>query len=123
MGARILIVDDEPEMIDFVKMRLEANDFAVLTASDGQTGLTKAISEQPDLILLDVMMPGQDGFQVLQRLKQDEQTRQIPVVMLTAKGETDAITKAQEFDVADYIIKPFESKDLLRAVQRSLRTR
>ncbi len=120
MGRRILVVDDEPELLEFVTMRLEANNYTVVTAPGAKEGLAKALSEQPDLILLDVMMPGMDGFEVLRRLKRQPQTRAIPILMLTAKGETGEIMKAQHLGATDYIIKPFESKDLLRAVERIL---
>lgn len=118
---KILIVDDERELVDFIKMRLEANNYAVVVAFNGTEGLEQVQSEKPDLILLDVMMPGMDGFGVLSKLGSDPETRKIPVLMLTAKGETNSIMLAQQFRVADYIIKPFKSEDLVKAVQKCLR--
>ena len=116
---RILVIDDEPEFVDMVKMRLEANDYLVLSAGDGIEGLRKAQEEEGiDLILLDVMMPGKDGFAVLSELKRDRRTRRIPVVMLTAKGESRAIFESQNRGAVDYIIKPFESQDLLDVLKR-----
>jgi DNA-binding response OmpR family regulator len=112
------LVDDEPEFVDMIKMRLEANDYEVVTAYDGAEALQKADEERPDLMLLDVMMPGMDGFQVLSRLRHKDETRYTPVVMLTAKGESKSIFKAQDLGVADYLIKPCDSKELLDVVKR-----
>jgi len=103
MKKKILIVDDEPDFADMIKMRLEANDYEVVTANDGVEGLRKAEEENPNLILLDIMMPGMDGYEVLRRLKRGEGTQYIPIVMLTAKGEAKSIFKAQEFGVTDYL--------------------
>jgi DNA-binding response OmpR family regulator len=116
MKRKILVVDDEADFADLIKMRLEANDYAVVLARDGEEGLEKAEAEKPDLILLDVMMPGMDGFKVLSRLKASESTRMTPVIMLTAKGETKSIFRAQELGATDFLIKPCESADLLSVV-------
>ena len=119
MQKKILMIDDEPEFVDMVKMRLEANDYIVLSAGDGIEGLRKAQEEEGiDLILLDVMMPGKDGFAVLSELKNDRRTRRIPVVMLTAKGESRAIFESQDRGAVDHVIKPFESQDLLDVVKQ-----
>ena len=114
----ILIIDDEPEFAEMLKMRLEASAHNVQTAASGEEGLEKAAAEAPGLILLDVMMPGIDGYEVLRRLRTDDATRKIPVVMLTAKGEAKSIFKAQEMGAKDYIIKPCPSDELLRLVRR-----
>jgi len=103
-----------------VKKRLDANHDEVAMAFDGVEGFAKASSEKPDLILLGIMMPAMDGFEVLKRLKDNEETRSIPVVMLTAKGETRAILQAQHLRVTDYVIKPFESEELLNTVRRCI---
>ena len=116
----ILIVDDEVQFSEVLQMRLEANRYAVQTAASGEEGLQKAASLQPGLILLDVMMPGIDGYETLRRLRQDTKTRQIPVVMLTAKGESKSIFRAQELGASDYIIKPCPSEELLQMVRRYL---
>jgi len=115
---RILVVDDEPEFVELVQMRLEANNYEVIAAHDGEEALTKAEGEAPDLILLDVMMPGIDGFQVLRKLRRNPAMRDIPVVMLTAKGESKSIFKAQDMFVTDYLIKPIDSQELLSTVRR-----
>ena len=120
MRKKILVVDDETDFLTMLKMRLEANRYTVLTAGSGEEGLLKSQSESPGLILLDVMMPGMDGFRVLRRLKENDQTRAIPVIMLTAKGDTKSIMEAQNHNVADYLIKPIESADLLALVRKYL---
>lgn len=121
MPKKILVVDDEPELVAMVKMRLEANQYQVVTATDGAEGLAKALEELPDLILLDIAMPKMDGLQVLRQLKHDRRTRRIPVIMLTASGGSSAIMDSQELQAADYFIKPFDSQELLALIQRYLR--
>ena len=115
---KILLVEDEPEYADMIKMRLEASDYEVVLATDGKDGVAKALAENPDLILMDVMMPGMDGFQALDKLRLESLTRNTPVVMLTAKGESKSIMRAQDMRVADYLIKPCTSDDLLSTVKR-----
>ncbi len=117
---KILIVDDEQQLAGFVKMRLEANNFNVILASDGIEGLKKAGEEKPDLILLDIQMPNLDGFGVLTRLKESRETASVPVIMLTAKDAPDNVAKALEIGADDYIVKPFDSKILLEKIRKSL---
>lgn len=116
MAIKILIIDDEPDFVEMTKMRLESADYEVTTAFDGSSGLYAAQRDSPDLILLDVMMPGVDGFEVLRELRKNSATRSVPVVMLTAKGETKWIFKAQALGATDYLIKPCESEDLLGVI-------
>lgn len=120
---KVLIVDDEPDFADMIGMRLEANDYTVVTASDGVEGLTKARDENPDLILLDVMMPGLDGFEVLKRLRKSPSTADTRVVMLTAKGESKSIFRGQELGADDYLIKPCDSEELLAVCKKFCRLR
>ena len=119
-NKKILVVDDEPHLVQMVKRRLEANRYDVVTAKDGEEGLKKASSEKPDLIVLDVTMPTIDGFEMLKRLKSDDQTRSIPVIMLTASGRTNDIFEGQKLKATDYLIKPFEPDDLLKAIKRCI---
>ena len=116
MKKKLLLIDDEPDFIAMIQMRLEANDYEVVTANDGMSGLATADQERPNLILLDVMMPGMDGFETLRKLRRQEGTKQTPVIMLTARGESRAIFKAQGLGVTDYLIKPCDSKELLDLV-------
>ncbi|MFC1646428.1 response regulator transcription factor [Candidatus Omnitrophota bacterium] len=120
--SKILIIDDEPQLIGMLRASLEANGYKVISAPDGEEGLKQASMEKPDLILLDIMMPGMDGLEVLTRLKNDLETNSIPVIMLTAKGGTSAIMEAQRSFATDYVIKPFETEHLLRLIKAYLRT-
>ena len=115
---KILIVDDEPDFAEMIKMRLEANGYDIAVAYDGEEGIERAVRDKPDMILLDVMMPGMDGFEVLRHLKRRAETRDTPVVMLTAKGESKSMFDGQELGCADYLIKPCDSKELLAVVNR-----
>lgn len=115
---KILIVDDEPQLAGFVKMRLEANNFEVTLASDGFDGLKKVKEEKPNLILLDILMPNLDGFRMLAVLKENNETKSIPVIMLTAKDALDSVAKALEMGASDYIVKPFDSKMLLEKIRK-----
>jgi DNA-binding response OmpR family regulator len=114
----VLLVDDEPDFVELTKMRLEGNGYKVLTASNGQEGLDVARSQKPDLILLDVMMPDMDGYQMLKKVRVDPEIRSTPVVMLTAKGETRSMLKAKEMGSTDYLIKPCEPEELMKWVRR-----
>ncbi len=117
MKKRILLIDDQPDFVELIKLRLEANQYEVLTAWDGQEGFKKALSEQPDLIFLDVMLPQKDGFEVLLELQHHEQTRRIPVIMLTAKAKSRAIAHSQKLGATGYLIKPVDSQELLAVIQ------
>ena len=117
MAKKILLIDDDSQLIELVAMRLEANEYQVLAAFSGQDGLSMAESEEPDLILLDITMPGMDGLEVLRKLKYNSKTSHIPVVMLTSKTESQAIFRSQELRAVEYIIKPFEPKELLSIIK------
>lgn len=115
---KILIVDDEPQLAGFVKMRLEANNYDVILASDGLEGLKKVQEEKPDIILLDIQMPNLNGFSMLTRLRDNSETRSVPVIMLTAKDAPENIARALEIGANDYIVKPFDSKVLLEKIKK-----
>ena len=115
---KILIVDDETDFSEMLKMRLEASAYEVITANDGAEGLEKAQEHHPHLILLDVMMPGMDGFEVLSKLRSADSTKYTPVVMLTAKRESKFMLKSQELHATDYLMKPCDSKDLLDVIRK-----
>ena len=118
MKRRILVVDDETECAEMVKLRIEADGYEVATACNAMEGLQKAQILNPRLILLDVNMPGMDGFQMLNKLRQTPGTRFIPVVMLTARGETKSIFKAQGCGATDYLIKPCDPDTLIEVVRK-----
>ena len=115
---KVAIVDDEPEMIALLKIELEAEGHNVLTAAEGQKGLDLVRREIPDIVLLDIMMPGMDGYEVLEKLKKDEKTKKIPVFMLTAKGLPQERDKGLALGADDYIAKPFDAAQLLAKMDR-----
>ena len=114
---KILIVDDEESVVEIVKLRLETNNYEVITAYNGEEGLTKAKEEKPDLIILDIAMPDMDGFEVGRRLKQDDKTKHIPIIMLTARGKHDDVLKSvKDAGAVDYIVKPFNPQAFLKRI-------
>jgi two-component system, OmpR family, alkaline phosphatase synthesis response regulator PhoP len=117
----ILIVDDEKDILELIQYNLTREGYRVSTAADGEEALDKVGADRPDLILLDLMLPGIDGFDVCRRLKSDPLTRSIPVVMVTAKGEDADIVTGLELGADDYIIKPFSPRILLARVRAVLR--
>lgn len=119
--AKILIIDDEREIVDTVSLMLRARDYAIISALDGQEGLNKAKAEQPDLILLDIMMPGMDGYAVCLKLKSSKDTKNIPVVIISGKAEREAIVKTHSLGVSDFIVKPFNLPTLLGKLGKYLR--
>lgn len=111
MNGKILLADDEPAIRELVRMALEEANFTdIVEASDGEEALRKATHFQPSLILLDWMMPKLDGLAVCRTLKMQENTRHIPVIMLTAKSEESDIVLGLEMGAVDYITKPFSRK-------------
>ena len=118
---RILCIEDEPEMIDLIRLILERKGFEVLGAVGGQEGLDAVRSEKPDLVLLDLMMPDVDGWEVYRQMKADEELKDIPVVVVTAKAQSiDKVLGLHIAKVDDYVTKPFGPGDLLEAVDRVL---
>jgi DNA-binding response OmpR family regulator len=118
MTRTILIIDDEQEFIDMISMRLEASGYEVAGANDGQEGFEKAQNIDPGLILLDIMMPVMDGFDTLKKLKREDGTKLIPVIMLTARGESSSIFKAQNLGASDFLMKPCETEELFEIVRK-----
>jgi len=118
--ARILIVDDSPTEVHVLKTMLEKNGFETLTAMSGEEGLEKARSERPDLVLMDIVMPGLNGFQATRQLTRDPETADIPVIIVTTKDqETDRIWGLRQ-GAKDYITKPVEERDLVAKVKAVL---
>jgi two-component system, OmpR family, alkaline phosphatase synthesis response regulator PhoP len=119
--AKILVVDDEEDIRELVELNLSHEGFKVLLCETGEQALEKAGSELPDLIILDLMLPGIDGLEVCKKLKSNMKTENIPVVMLTAKGEETDVVSGLEVGADDYITKPFSGKVLVARVRRLLR--
>jgi len=117
---KILIVDDEPDLLGAVEYRLKFADCDVVTASNGQEGLEKAAAERPDLILLDTNMPVMSGHQMLERLRADPALKGIPVIMLTARCEPQDIAAASMLGISDYVTKPFDFTQLMDRVRAAV---
>ena len=120
-GKAILVVDDERRMVEFIRMNLELEGYRVSTAFNGVEALQRVRNDLPDLVLLDVMMPELDGFQVCTRLKRDDETKGIPVVMLTARADAKDVTRAFSSGAADYVVKPYDPLILQQKVAANLR--
>lgn len=120
-SQNILIIEDEEDIRELVRYNLEREKFKVDEAESAEEGLKIAARNQPDLILLDLMLPGKDGMQVCRELKQNDDTRDIPVVMMTAKGEESDIVAGLELGAEDYIVKPFSPKVLVARIKAVLR--
>jgi DNA-binding response OmpR family regulator len=115
---KILIVDDEPEVCGILAKKLEAEGFECLTASDGIEGIKKTREHKPDLILLDIIMPGKDGFSMLKEIQEDQDLREISVIMVSAKSESDSLFKGQNLGATDYLIKPVDFRQLLKYIRK-----
>ena len=118
--AKILVIDDEPNIVQTLQDRLEMNDYKVITAGNGKEGLEKALSEKPDIILLDVIMPVMDGHEMLERLRQTDVGKEMPVIMLTARSQSQDISRADACGIEDYVVKPFDLSELLEKIENTL---
>jgi len=116
--TRILVADDEPSIRKFLRANLEAKDYKVLTAADGAEALQTIEMELPDLVILDIMMPKMDGFEVCRQLRE---WSQIPIIMLSARGDENDKVKCLELGADDYITKPFGASELIARVRAVLR--
>ena len=105
---KILIVDDEPFNVDYLEQELEDLDYDTLSAANGREALAQTAAGSPDVVLLDVMMPELDGFQVLERLKADKNTRNIPVIIISALNDLRSVVRGIELGAEDYLPKPFD---------------
>jgi DNA-binding response OmpR family regulator len=119
--AKILVAEDEKQIADMIAFKLTNGGHQVIRAQDGEQAVTLAASELPDLILLDVMMPGLSGFEVLRRLKADPALRAVPVIMVTAKGHERDVLSGLRGGAVDYVVKPFSLKELAARVDLALR--
>jgi len=117
----ILIIEDEEDIRELVKYNLQRENFAVLEAETGEAGLKMVERTIPDLILLDLMLPGMDGLEICRMLKREERTRHIPIVMMTARGEESDIVAGLELGAEDYVVKPFSPKVLCARAKAVLR--
>jgi two-component system phosphate regulon response regulator PhoB len=120
-GKKILIVEDEKDIAELIAFNLEEEGFEIVSASSGEEGLTKAVSEKPDLVLLDIMLPGINGLDVCRVMKSDDKTRHIPIMMLTARNDDVDIITGLEIGADDYVTKPFSPRVLTARIRAILR--
>lgn len=121
MAKKILIIEDEADQVMMLQERLEASGYKMMSAMDGETGLKKAIEEKPDLILLDVIMPVINGYDVCKRLKANIKTKSIPIVILTASGEEELENKCLDAGAEYCLFKPYDSQFLLKKIKDILK--
>jgi two-component system alkaline phosphatase synthesis response regulator PhoP/two-component system response regulator VicR len=118
MTKKILAVDDERHIVRLVQVNLERAGYQVITAADGKEALEKVAAERPDMVVMDVMMPYMDGFEALNALKKDPSTRDLPVIMLTAKAMDSDVFQGYSAGVHCYLTKPFNPNELIAFVRR-----
>lgn len=122
MQKRVLLIEDEPNIIEAVRFILNRDGWTVETHSDGSDAVDRVRKSAPDVVILDVMLPGKSGFDILRELRADPQSAELPVLMLTARGQTKDREMAERAGVSLYMTKPFSNSDMLEAV-RTLATR
>lgn len=121
MSETILLIEDEADVADLLRYNLKKAKFRVLTARDGAEGVSMAIEEKPDALVLDIMLPRLNGFEVIKKLKSDSRTESLPVLILSAKGEAESRIKGLQLGADDYLPKPFSPKELVLRIQALLR--
>lgn len=120
MNKKILIADDEEDVKIVVQLYLESKGYEVVTAFDGLDAVDKVKAEKPDLVLLDIMMPILDGFEVARKLKADPQTASIPIIMLSASAHAESKQRGMQAGAVDYIVKPFVPENLESVIRKTL---
>jgi len=123
MGAKkikILFIEDEPDQIMMISLRFEKSGYTVISSMDGEEGLKMVVKEKPDLVLVDVIMPGIDGFEVCRRIRKDPVTKHIPIISTTAAGMDDVERQCITAGADDCVRKPYDSADLLMKIRRLL---
>lgn len=118
---KILVIEDNLDILELIAFNLEANSYDVIRSTTGENGLKLAQNKKPDLIILDIMLPGMDGLTVCRKLQQSDNTRSIPVLILTAKSEDSDVISGLELGAEDYITKPFSPKVLIARIRAALR--
>jgi DNA-binding response OmpR family regulator len=116
----VLVADDDPDILTLVALRLERSGFDVVVARDGEQALAKALEREPDIALLDVTMPKLDGYEVTARLRDNQATRHMPVILLTARVQEADIARGLEAGADDYVKKPFSTQELRDRIQAAL---
>src|SRR3989304_3086034 len=122
-APRIVVVDDEPSILEMMRLRLESMGATVITVLRGADAVPVVRAQSPDILLLDIMMPDMDGFAVIRALKEDEVTRQIPVIFMTARDEVDSRVLGLDLGAHDYVTKPFNTIELVARIRAALRVK
>lgn len=117
MGKHVLLIEDEPNIVEAIRFILSQDGWQVTAQSDGARALAAIAEAAPDLVILDVMLPGRNGFEILQDLRADSATRDLPVLMLTAKGQARDREAAERLGASIYMTKPFSNSEMLEAVR------
>ena len=117
---KIIVADDEQKILNILSIKLRLSGYEVIVASNGEEALEQVRAARPDIMLLDIIMPGLDGFEVLRRLRNDPVTDRIPVIMLTSKRETQSIFNSRDLKATDYIVKPFRLNEVSELISRYL---
>ncbi len=120
MKHRILIAEDDQDIGRLAVFKLKREGWEIIWKTDGKSALDSALIMPPDLIILDIMMPVMDGYEVLDALKKDQKTQDIPVILFTARGQVSDVMKGKQFKVVDYIVKPFKPNELAGRVRKIL---
>ena len=120
MANKILVIDDEADVLHLVEVKLKKAGYEVFTARDGEEGVTKALAEKPDLMLVDIMMPNKDGFQMVAEVREALGPGSPIVIFLSAKGEDSDVVKGLSEGADDYIIKPFSPRELIERIRVTL---
>ncbi len=121
-SKRILVADDDPVILRLIEINLSLEGFEVVLADRGEDAIAKARAMQPDLLLLDVMMPGMTGWECARRLKGDDETADIPIVFLSARTQEEDVRRGEELGVAAYVTKPFDPAELVETIRRHARS-
>ena len=114
---RVLLVDDDKQILNSLRVYLELENYEVFTASNGQEALEKVTGNKPEILVLDIMMPEMDGFEVLETIKKNEELSSIPVIMLTAKGQPVDVLKGYKMGASSYMTKPFNLNELVENIE------
>ncbi|MFC1724079.1 response regulator transcription factor [candidate division KSB1 bacterium] len=121
MSHKIVLAEDEPQIARLIQFKLQKEGFEIIWKDNGADALDSVKEHKPDLVLLDVMMPVMDGYQVLKKIKEDENLKDTPVIMLTAKGQERDVVKGFDLGSEDYIVKPFRPAELVSRIKKILK--
>jgi CheY-like chemotaxis protein len=117
-AKKVLICDDDPVILRLLQVNLEIEGYDVVIAHHGEEAVTMALAEAPDLVLLDIMMPRMDGYEACRQIRSHEETKEVPIVFLSARAQQSDIDKGRAYGVSDYLTKPFDPTDLLEVIER-----